>query len=380
MPKAPSLETFSAAVEAIYDSVLRPEHWREALRLIAQLTQSDKSTMGITDHGQVRTTHLFSYNIDEAFVDPYLNKYAAMNPLIVGGHLLPVGEVYMLSTIVDEQEFLESRIYTEFFAPHGLRDFVSVHALKRGRRHAGLTVIRTDQQPRYGEEDLRVVRLIAPHICRAFAISDALDLRTLTSEALEATLDALSAGVFLADRESRIVYMNRAAEHQVKTGNVLRVFGHRLCAVRQDVQAMLAQAISDAIADEATLEGGHAVALPDDGGAGLIATILPLGRGQRRGVSGPFAASVAIFVQDPQAAPVWPGEAFAKLYGLTGGELRVLLAIAPGLGLKEAADILGIRETTAKTHLQRIFAKTGTSRQTELLHLLKNTASPLQRQ
>jgi DNA-binding CsgD family transcriptional regulator len=97
-------------------------------------------------------------------------------------------------------------------------------------------------------------------------------------------------------------------------------------------------------------------------------------------VSGPFAASVAIFVQDPQAAPVWPGEAFAKLYGLTGGELRVLLAIAPGLGLKEAADILGIRETTAKTHLQRIFAKTGTSRQTELLHLLKNTASPLQRQ
>ena len=64
---------------------------------------------------------------------------------------------------------------------------------------------------------------------------------------------------------------------------------------------------------------------------------------------------------------------------LIGGELRVLLAIAPGLGLREAA-ILGIRETTAKTHLQRIFAKTGTSRQTELLHLLKNTASPLQRQ
>jgi DNA-binding CsgD family transcriptional regulator len=209
------------------------------------------------------------------------------------------------------------------------------------------------------------------------AISDARDLPTVTSVALEATLDALASGVYLVDRGSRIVYMNRTAERQVKTSSAIRVVSGRLTARRFDVQALLIRALADAIADEAAVPGGNSVALPSHDGAGLVATVLPLDRGQRRGVSGCFAAAAAIFIQDPEAAPVWPGEAFAKLYGLTEGELRVLLAIAPGSSLKEAAAMLGIRETTAKTHLHRIFGKTGTSKQTELLRLLMITSAPL---
>ena len=75
--------------------------------------------------------------------------------------------------------------------------------------------------------------------------------------------------------------------------------------------------------------------------------------------------------------PVIPGEAFARLYSLTGGELRVLLALAQGLGAKEAADMLGIGEPTVRTHLQRLFSKTGTSRQAELLQLLQSSAPPV---
>ena len=34
-----------------------------------------------------------------------------------------------------------------------------------------------------------------------------------------------------------------------------------------------------------------------------------------------------MFVQDPAVLPLFPGEAFAKLYRLTGGELRVALQV-----------------------------------------------------
>ena len=71
-----------------------------------------------------------------------------------------------------------------------------------------------------------------------------------------------------------------------------------------------------------------------------------------------------------------PGEAFAKLYRLTGGELRVLLVLARGVGAKEAADMLGISEATVRTHVQQMFAKTGTSRQADLLRLLQSSAPP----
>ena len=51
--------------------------------------------------------------------------------------------------------------------------------------------------------------------------------------------------------------------------------------------------------------------------------------------------------------------------------------MAPGLSVKEAAEMLGIGETTTKTHLQHIYGKTGTSKQTELLHLFMSSTPPV---
>jgi DNA-binding CsgD family transcriptional regulator len=108
----------------------------------------------------------------------------------------------------------------------------------------------------------------------------------------------------------------------------------------------------------------------------LIAHVLPLRGGAQVRVANHFAAVAAIFVQDPAIALTLANAAFAKLYGLTDGELRLLNGLAPGLSLGEAARALGIGEATAKTHLQHIFAKTKTSKQAELLYLLMTCTPP----
>ena len=172
--------------------------------------------------------------------------------------------------------------------------------------------------------------------------------------------------------------MNRAAERQVQASNALRIENNRLAPIDRWARVALATAIDQAIADEAEMpESGFTFALPGGERAGLVATILPLARGERQNLCGAFGATVAIFVQDPIMVPPFPGEAFAKLYGLTGSELRVLLAVAPGLSVKVAAEILGISDTTAKTHLQHIYAKTNTSKQTELMHLFMSSTPPV---
>jgi DNA-binding CsgD family transcriptional regulator/PAS domain-containing protein len=376
VPQEPSLEAFSKVVEAIYDSAIDAQRWRTALPLISALTNSPVASMGIIDHVQQRLAMTHIHGWDDDTLKAY-EKYGGTNPLFIAGHLKPVGDVYTWKTIIDERELFESKFYTDFCQPRRLHDLLGLHALKSGHRSGGISAARTELQPVYGEADMRIFRLLSPHVCRAFAISDALDLRTITSQLLEATLDALTTGVYLTDRESRIVYMNRRAERQVRTGNALRIVNNRIEAIRQEAREILSKAIADAIGDEALAPGGYQVALPDEDGAGYLATVLPLDRGERRNLSSPFAAAAAVFVQDPTLAPSLPGEAFAKLYGLTGGELRVALALAPGLGVKEAADLLGIRETTAKSHLQRIFEKTGTSRQAELIQLLMAATPPV---
>ena len=227
---------------------------------------------------------------------------------------------------------------------------------------------------------LRLFKLLSPHICRALAICDALDICALRSAMLEKTLDGLSAGVFLTARDGQVVYMNAAAERQVRAGQPIRLEDKRLSAVNPVARAALAQAI------DAAMRGGAepscnspSVAIPDDTGAGggYVATPLPIENGERNGRRTPLAASVAVFMQDPDHVPLMPGEAFARLHGLTGAELRVLLALAQGRGGMESAEMLGITEPTVRTHLQRIFSKTGTTRQSDLLSLLHRSTPPV---
>jgi DNA-binding CsgD family transcriptional regulator len=45
-----------------------------------------------------------------------------------------------------------------------------------------------------------------------------------------------------------------------------------------------------------------------------------------------------------------------------------------GSSLQAAADRLGIKIATARTHLHRIFVKTGTTRQAELMRLMLTSA------
>ena len=143
-------------------------------------------------------------------------------------------------------------------------------------------------------------------------------------------------------------------------------------------RAALSKAIEKASGDDAEVDlTEHSMAIHGGVGDGYLATLLPLGSGFRHGIFAPFAASVAVFIQDPVSARPIPGEAIAQLFGLTGGELRVLMALSLGLSGMEVADMLGVSEPTVRTHLQRIFSKTHTSKQADLLGLPHRSIPPV---
>jgi DNA-binding CsgD family transcriptional regulator len=72
-----------------------------------------------------------------------------------------------------------------------------------------------------------------------------------------------------------------------------------------------------------------------------------------------------------------PLETVAKTFKLTPTEMRVLMMIVEVGGVPEIASVLGVSETTVKTHLQHIFAKTGAARQADLVKLVASYMSPL---
>ncbi|SFK12389.1 response regulator transcription factor [Methylocapsa palsarum] len=59
-----------------------------------------------------------------------------------------------------------------------------------------------------------------------------------------------------------------------------------------------------------------------------------------------------------------------KLYGLTPAETRLLVLVAQGMTVVNAAHALGVSAATVKTHMQHLFAKTGARRQVDIVKLV----------
>ncbi len=373
---AVSAQALSDTIGAIYDCALDPQQWPDTCRKIAELCESTAGGICVHDMRHTQNDQLFVFGYQPEFLEKLGQNYA-QSPMAASDVVANIGDVSALS--MDRYELFESRFFRDVLQPFGLLDIIWFPALRSGGRMASMHASRSEKALPYQPREIGLFKLLAPHVCRVLAISDALDIRALRSEMLERTLDGLVAGVFLTARDGRIVYMNAAAERQIKTGNSIRIVNNRICPTDSATRAALSKAIDDAARedpDQGTSE--YSLAIPDvEGGPGYVASLLPVERGQRRDILAPFAASVAVFTKDPIQAPLMPGEAFARLYKLTGGELRVLLALAQGLGAKEAAEMLGISEPTVRTHLQRIFSKTETGRQADLVRLLQNSTPPI---
>ena len=84
----------------------------------------------------------------------------------------------------------------------------------------------------------------------------------------------------------------------------------------------------------------------------------------------------AVFVVDPSAELGAQIRRFAAKFSLTDGEARVLKEIIGGNGLPAAAAKLKITHATARSHAKRIFEKTGTGRQAELVRRFFESSVP----
>ncbi|UZE47886.1 helix-turn-helix transcriptional regulator [Rhodopseudomonas sp. P2A-2r] len=372
-------ETLSDIIGAVYDCVLAPENWYRALPLISTFGESAASSIVIQGRSTVDAASVFEHGAEQSFLRLYFEKLVASRlPATHSTTLDNVGEVATMTVLAGEREPLNSDFYMKWVRPLGLRDVIGVLVLKSGRRVAWFSVTRSSVQSRFTEEDLQQMSLLSPHICRALLISDALDLRTIAASRLEQTVDHLSTAIFLTEDDGRISYMNSSAERILKAGGTLKSTNGRLMATDAGARDRLAHALAQSVVGKAPrFTGRHAVALPDEEGGGLIANVLPLRWRDGRNPLMPLPGTAAVFIQDPSDAAPPLTQAFATLYGLSAAEERVLEKIVRGQTPQEAADDLGIGFATVKTHLLKIFVKTNTGRQLELVHLFERLKPPV---
>jgi DNA-binding CsgD family transcriptional regulator len=371
------LARYAEVVDAIYDCAIDPERWNVALPKIIAITEGLIASIHFIDFSNQRAAIGYHVGTEQPYIDGILSTYGQIWAMEAGVAGWEVARPMHLRDVVRLEEHHRGRFYREWVAPQGQGDYVGMVALREGPRIAKMTNARQASQGDYPAESLEMFRQLAPHICRAAKISDALSLKSLQSSTLEATLQQLACGVFLVDFAGHVVFSNAAGERLLRDATSLALREHRLAPKDAAAADRLGAALAEAVhGGNGMPSGGYAVALPTPGGHGHIATVLPLVRGERQPLSRPFAAAAAVFVQDPSLVLPVPGQAFAQLYHLTPAELRIVLAMVAGLRPQDAADVLGLSLQTVKTHLASVFQKTGTTGQGELMALLARGSGP----
>lgn len=360
----------------IYDAALDPTLWPTVLEECSRFVGGAASALFMKDSVQKthNTVHTFGY--DANFTRIYIDEFVHLDPFTTGQFFFEVGEVVAGADLVPHAEFRQSRFYKEWVKPQGWIDAMGVMLEKSATRYSAFSVIRSEKNGVVDDETRRRMALIAPHVRRAVLIGKVIDLRKIEAAALADTLDGLAAALFLVDSDNRIVHANAAGHAMLAEASIMRSAGSKLAALDDEANKMLCSIINESGGGD-TVVGMKGVAVPLSSGVeDYVAHVLPLTSGARRaGVA--YSAVAAIFVCKAELELPHPVEALAHRYKLTPAEMRVLLPTIEIGGIREVARALGVSETTVKTHLRRIFRKTGAARQADLVKLVASFASPI---
>jgi DNA-binding CsgD family transcriptional regulator len=238
------------------------------------------------------------------------------------------------------------------------------------RRVAEITLGRHESFGMIADREVRLLRLLAPHLRRAVTISDLIDMKVIHAATLSHTLDLVPAGVVLVAEDAIILHANHAAARMIDEGSPIASVAGRLSVTDAGTTGQLRAVVAAAARNEAGIGGaGIGMALTGHIGPPATAHVLPIAEGMLRSHLLQRGAA-AVFVASEGAQAPMNLEAVADIYGLSGAEARMLGRLMHGDTLSEAASALCIAHSTAKTHLSRLFAKTGTRRQASLIALV----------
>ncbi len=360
------LNALSNVIALIYDSALDDEAWPAALNAIARFL--DVKDLAIGTHDSSRNTHeTLNLPIDPDFTRSYFEHWAERNFLWQASAPLPVGELFSFECAGPPERVYRSAIYNEWFRPQGLDMTLGANLIVEGARSTVITVYRPRSRPEFGAREVAQFRALLPNLQRAMRLRDEISAQAQGVANLRALIDVLDKPAALVDRDANILIANGFAETLFRDGELVAT-GGRLAAPRlRETSAM--RALIHSAATGRSVGGGGRLVVPREGAHALVLLVAPLA-GARFGRNDQLAI---VFVNDPTRRPV-DGvdlDLLRAQFGLTKSEAEVASALLRGLPLK-AASRSGATVSTTRTHLARVFEKTGVHSQRELLNLLRN--------
>lgn len=237
-----------------------------------------------------------------------------------------------------------------------------------GAMAAWLTIARASDD--FGAADSAMLAALAPHFSVALRNLAALE-RERDRVRIASILSArLGAGWVLLDSELRVLDTDEMGGHILRDRlGMTRLAGERLHVTAEDART-LAQ-IGASLGKDSHAE---ARIVPPSGTLPLALLLMPAATVQSALL--PQAALIGVMRIDPEVTRD-RASSIATLFGLPLSEARLAASLANGAGIAEAATTLGLTIETARNYSKRVYAKTGTTGQANLVRLILSSVAML---
>lgn len=359
-------------IDLIYSAVEDPNRWddllmafkerMEAVVVTLAIQYAERPEMSVTKYQGATEQELIEYQTKWAAQDPWMTR------IIFGQY--PIGQFVCSQEICPDEELEATEFYREFSKPRQHHYGGGVYLTNGANQKSVFGFNRPKRCGPLRRDELDFLNGLIPHMCRAVRLHGEREKIRAERDALLNYLDSGAIGIVLMTEQARVLASNRTADEWIGEGRPLYLEHERLrlkdCGLQEKVLGGIAEAgarirTQPSSMNQFQIGSLTAIVLPAlESTAAQIATNMP---------------TVVLYLIDPaRSKPISP-EVIMRVMPLTRTEAAVAARLASGESLEQAAEFLHISPHTIRTHLKRIFSKTGCIRQAELVAVILRLVS-----
>ena len=348
------------------DAALDPGQWLAALQDLADATGSARAELvGVGGTNAARFNWLTS--VDSSQLDEF-NRLQGYRPDLNFRIAADMGSDTL--SVVHEADYDKARLslrrddYVDFCERHHMIWGCQSALLRDAGALIGLSVLRSRADGRTNEEDRRIFAESARAARTAVRMQRAIEHQGF--RLLAGTLEAMSLPCFLLDGHGRVEAMTPTAENLLASPSLLRLWDHRLSSHNDEARRRIDLAL------RSVLDGARRhERVPLYTVSPVPEIVLDIFSLSERVWTFNFAPRVLVVVRDPGRSLRGGAGVLAATFGLTPAEAQIAVGLGEGRSREHIASGRGVSLETLRAQLKSIYHKTGCSRETELVLLVR---------
>lgn len=359
-------------IDRIYEAAFVPEFWPSVLDDMAAMSGSVSGAVlifsGLDNPPIYRTTDYTRASLHEFTTTDRWRQSRRAEALFKNMISGEYSQFHYLNDYMTAEQVAEDSV-TRSLRELGLDAQATTLIPMLSGEMVSFTFERRDGEGRHSAEALAMLDKTRPHLARSGLM--AARLRLERAEATVSALQAIGLPAAVLQKSGKVLATNTLFDGAGSLFLPL-AFG-RVALTDIAAELLFKDAVEASIHHDQPLVRSIPVAARENAQA-CVVHVLPLCRSAHDIFSSGdlliAVTAVGANIPAPQAAILM------GLFDFSPAEVKLAIALVSGASINDAALQNNVTVKTARTYLERIFAKTGTHRQSELVALLKS-ASPL---